>query len=379
MSEINVVARTQKIIVDPASRSVSVINAGPMGPGGPPAAPVYVAQPEPPLDTDILWLDTDDETSGFDGYAALTGAVFTGKIDINTTYPAVDLVSPGAPADEKTWRLVSAPDGKLYLQAYNDALSAAITPVTFDRTGATEATITVSNETNLVVPDANADGEALAYDQHGARVKSLRVEDVWPILTFYETDGIVNGRRVDLVQNNGWFSMRRGDDNGAAPWGGIAINMVTGAIEIAAPTLKIPAATAVNHAAQVTAINTDTGRYAIGGREIGETGWRDISGLLINGWTGSLLVNRTGNVVSFRAMPINGSAKSNDRLINDILGFRMHQAIGHLPIGQGVTAGIPMIEVSGGFQIASASASIYFTTSFTTQDAWPTTLPGVAA
>lgn len=33
--EINVISRTQQIIVDPASGSVAVINAGPQGPGGP--------------------------------------------------------------------------------------------------------------------------------------------------------------------------------------------------------------------------------------------------------------------------------------------------------------------------------------------------------
>jgi hypothetical protein len=38
MSEINVISTTQKIIVDPASYSVSVIYTGPAGPTGPPAA-----------------------------------------------------------------------------------------------------------------------------------------------------------------------------------------------------------------------------------------------------------------------------------------------------------------------------------------------------
>jgi hypothetical protein len=33
--EINVVNRTQHIIVDPASSAIAVINAGPAGPGGP--------------------------------------------------------------------------------------------------------------------------------------------------------------------------------------------------------------------------------------------------------------------------------------------------------------------------------------------------------
>jgi hypothetical protein len=39
MSEINVISTTQKIIVDPASYSVSVIYTGPAGPAGPPGPP----------------------------------------------------------------------------------------------------------------------------------------------------------------------------------------------------------------------------------------------------------------------------------------------------------------------------------------------------
>lgn len=35
MSEINVISRTQRIVVDPFSSAVAVISAGPMGPAGP--------------------------------------------------------------------------------------------------------------------------------------------------------------------------------------------------------------------------------------------------------------------------------------------------------------------------------------------------------
>lgn len=44
MSEINVIARTQNIVVEPSSRSVSVINEGPPGPSGP-VGPVGPAGP----------------------------------------------------------------------------------------------------------------------------------------------------------------------------------------------------------------------------------------------------------------------------------------------------------------------------------------------
>ena len=35
MSEINVIQRTQTIIVEPVSGSIAIINSGPIGPGGP--------------------------------------------------------------------------------------------------------------------------------------------------------------------------------------------------------------------------------------------------------------------------------------------------------------------------------------------------------
>lgn len=42
MGDINVTNQTQKIIVDPSTTSVSVINAGPIGPSGPPGGGVLV-------------------------------------------------------------------------------------------------------------------------------------------------------------------------------------------------------------------------------------------------------------------------------------------------------------------------------------------------
>lgn len=43
MSEINVISRTQQIIVDPASGSVALINAGPIGPTGAPGVISWTA------------------------------------------------------------------------------------------------------------------------------------------------------------------------------------------------------------------------------------------------------------------------------------------------------------------------------------------------
>jgi hypothetical protein len=56
--EINVISRTQIIVVEPVSGSVSIINAGPMGPPGPPSHQITVSA-TPPSSPNIndLWID----------------------------------------------------------------------------------------------------------------------------------------------------------------------------------------------------------------------------------------------------------------------------------------------------------------------------------
>jgi hypothetical protein len=70
--------------------------------------------------------------------------------------------------------------------------------------------------------------------------------------------------------------------------------------------LIIPAITAAGQAAQVTAFDAAVGQLAIGGVEMGDTGWRDVSSLLRTGlakMTGSspgvARMRRLGNVIHF--------------------------------------------------------------------------------
>lgn len=62
MSDINVVSKTQKILVDVASSSVSVINAGPQGPPGAVIVPAggttgQVLTKASNADYDVVWAD----------------------------------------------------------------------------------------------------------------------------------------------------------------------------------------------------------------------------------------------------------------------------------------------------------------------------------
>lgn len=80
--EINVISRTQQIIVDPASSSVAVINAGPIGPGGP-IGQVSTAAMNQAIDTA---LDTRGLPPG-----GLTGQVLMKMSDADYDFAWVDL------------------------------------------------------------------------------------------------------------------------------------------------------------------------------------------------------------------------------------------------------------------------------------------------
>lgn len=112
-----------------------------------------------------------------------------------------------------------------------------------------------------------------------------------------------------------------------------------------------------------------------------DTGWREVSASLINGWTGSnLRVRRVGSVVDWRGnvtMPA-----SNDTFYTIVSGFTP-STLNALFTTRNTSSG----AVSGG--IASSTLQYYgtmtngqgiiFGFSYTTRDSWPTSLPGTAA
>ena len=83
---------------------------------------------------------------------------------------------------------------------------------------------------------------------------------------------------------------------------------------------------AANQAAQVTASDPTTGQLAIGGVEIGDTNWRDVTADLLHGWTASeLRVRRTGSIVHVQMTLGDAAAATDDDLYSLPTGFR----IGH--------------------------------------------------
>lgn len=105
MSDILVISSTQRIVVNPASGSISVINAGPMGPtgarglDGAAGTEVYVGPSAPPAPFDgELWWDTDDASLAVDTIAA---SVLAADIAFTSKYVAGTKAS-GAPVGTGT-------------------------------------------------------------------------------------------------------------------------------------------------------------------------------------------------------------------------------------------------------------------------------------
>lgn len=200
MADINVTYQTQKIIVDPSTNSISVIQAGPQGPGGP-----------------IGEVSTAQMNTALASKADLAAPTFAGSIKVeDANYPIIRLDDTGEGLNEKKWQIWSYA-GDLYVSVYSDDGASAKTIARFTRTGVTS--------------------------------------------------------------------------------GGLDL---TGANE----GVLVPAGTITNTAARTNAYSASTGRVKINGVELGDTGWRDISSYLTNGWAlapgGTALLRRSGNTVELQ-------------------------------------------------------------------------------
>ncbi len=113
----------------------------------------------------------------------------------------------------------------------------------------------------------------------------------------------------------------------------------------------------------------------------GDTGWRDVNSLLVNGWTrtGEFLVRRTGNRVSVWASFLVGTSASADAFATLPSGFRA-KATNAVPVLSSGTTVQQFVYNGSGVLSSSARTSTYYADwSWLTNDPWPTSLPGSAA
>lgn len=169
-------------------------------------------------------------------------------------------------------------------------------------------------------------------------------------------------------------------------------------------SVVVPAANAANEAAQVTAYDATTGRLAIGGHEVGDTGWRDISA---ESWFESTVwvkhsvsaeaacrIRRTGNVVEFVAFlqPVTSIASSGSTILNAIPDGWRRKYGSYMPYtadgwfgsagGSAVvvypSTGTNYLQVTKKTLANIGTDALAISCTWTTIDAWPAALPGTA-
>ncbi|AZS11109.1 hypothetical protein SEA_WAWA_2 [Arthrobacter phage Wawa] len=121
----------------------------------------------------------------------------------------------------------------------------------------------------------------------------------------------------------------------------------------------------------------------------GDTGWRDMSSLLVNGWTlgtgGALQVRRVGYQVYWRAYNLNGSAATSSVFVMIPAGFGYETYNNRLPTTDGTSVTSVLVNNTTGIganvavPIATAFASNFSNWNYPTVQVWPASLPGSAS
>ena len=109
----------------------------------------------------------------------------------------------------------------------------------------------------------------------------------------------------------------------------------------------------------------------------GDTGWRNITGLLINGWTaGQILLTREGKWCHLQVYVLDGTASTSNIFLDPTAGFSANSNY------RGALFSVTMAwqRMITPFTTANKPvAALYGTLSWVTTAAWPTTLPGTPA
>ena len=116
-----------------------------------------------------------------------------------------------------------------------------------------------------------------------------------------------------------------------------------------------------------------------------DTGMRDVSASLLNGWTGTLTIQRVGKTVYLYGKGLSKTSATSDAVYSLLAGFRSEpqdDIVTTTGIDSG-TDGAVGVYISAstaiGIRRSTLSGNARFTMIWTTTDPWPSSLPGSAA
>ena len=150
----------------------------------------------------------------------------------------------------------------------------------------------------------------------------------------------------------------------------------------------VPAATAATHAAQVSARDATYGQLAIGGVEMGDTGWRDVTADAAAALTaGTIRMKRHGNTVHVSLLGTKMAVNTTYYTLPTGFGIDnysgMYYSFSQLARSAASVNTVWMRSIGQALHISSHTGTwnasgdyLNASFSFETQNAWPTTLPG---
>ncbi|ASR83736.1 hypothetical protein KDJ04_gp02 [Arthrobacter phage Nubia] len=116
----------------------------------------------------------------------------------------------------------------------------------------------------------------------------------------------------------------------------------------------------------------------------GDTGWRNITTDILNGWTGSVIsVRRYGAEVFLRLYQVNGTAQTANTIVTLPAGFRPGTFQYEPCYTEAAALATILIESTGNIKAAGGATkygtAAYSEVRWSTTETWPATLPGVAS
>lgn len=234
-------------------------------------------------------------------------------------------------------------------------------------------------------------------------VVGTNAADVW--LT--DSGSTENQRKYLIRVDTNALQIRGLTDAAANTYSFVVFRSGTGQSDFSgSSSVRVPAISGANQAAQVTAYDAATGRLAIGGHEIGDTGWRritswDAAGVVIGEALGSLFspvagqagfadIRRIGDVCYLRLMRLNKTHSARIQLWNT---FTLPNGFRHLSAyDSGPWVAVDALTVANSWAVSFAGSNTRLdimgpifsmggatlTLSWPAQEVWPTSLPGIA-
>ena len=248
--------------------------------------------------------------------------------------------------------------------------------------------IDMSDAPSVTVPDATADGEALAYGQAGAELRQGLTLD-YPASRWVKfTDEGVERWRLN-VSSSHLLSFDRRDASGVYVGTSLSITEDGDLNMAGATSVSVPAAADgdTNTAAQTTGFDSTTGQVQVNGAEVGDTGERDVTSTLTapaGATTFQALLRRTGNTAHLRVAIAGATDPSPDLLVGNLWsGFRgdYENTIRHGTQDWASDTGAHLYHLGSQSLLVRSLTTSYsrFDLTWVCTDAWPATLPGTPA